>query len=420
MATDTCQQLTQLASNGVGPALRAVDCVANEMAAGSFARLFETFGPAVTILLTLYIAFFGFQLMTGRASVGISSLMPRMMTIGVVLLFTSSWIAYQGMVWSFALAGPDWIAGQLMGAHGSATQLFADRIDIVFGVINDIAQNTAPAAKTAASGSTAAAKDAAKAATTAASVLSPEGVMWLGAILLLLGTVGILLTARIALGILIALGPIFVILGLFGATRGLTVGWLRAMVMTAFTPLFVVLGGGIILELLVPIVQALVRSSQMGELDGRAAMAFFTVAAVHVALMVMVLKVAATMVSGWKVFGLAASREERAPLASASPLPVAGAALGPQVPLAASRTGHIQAMGTGAAQAGAAGAASGAGSAGASSTERRSVVTHVSGGGITSGASASQGPDSRARGIGSRFRSASNDSGRMAVKEKKS
>ncbi|QVM85481.1 type IV secretion system protein [Novosphingobium decolorationis] len=409
MASDTCQRLTELASEGVAPALRAVDCVANEMAAGAFGRLFGSDGalvPAISILLALYIALFAFLLMTGRASVGVSSLMPRMITIGVVLLFTSSWLAYQGMVWSFALAGPDWIAGQLMGADGSATQIFADRIDIVFGVINEIGTNAGSGGGSAG--------EAAKETADAASMMSPEGLMWMGAILLLLGTVGILLTARIALGILIALGPLFVILGLFGATRGLTAGWLRGMVLTAFTPLFVVMGGGIILELLVPIVSALVTSAQMGEIDGRAAMAFFTVAAVHVALMVMVFKVAGTMVSGWRVFGLAASREERAGPSAAVPAPAPVAPMLQPLGVATSRTGHMSALAASHATQAGPGGNGGEGASGRSG-ERRTVTTHVTGGGI---APAGAGQDMRAKGIGSRFRSASNDTGRAPVKEK--
>ena len=90
--------------------------------------------------------------------------------------------------------------------------------------------------------------------------------MWLGALVLLLGTVGVLLTARIALAVLMALGPVFVVLALFDGTRGLTAGWLRGVVLTAITPLFVVLGGMVTLELLVPIISALSTSAQLGEI----------------------------------------------------------------------------------------------------------------------------------------------------------
>lgn len=298
----TCEALAANASAGVAPALRAVDCLANQAAASAFGRLFGGEGalvPALTILLTLYIAFFAISLLTGRSRIGVSALTPRMITLGLVLTFATSWVAYQGVVWNLAVGAPDQIAGLLMGGAaakgGSATQLFADRIDLIFAAIAEAAS---------ASG-----QDAQNAGATASS-FSPVNLMWLGALLLLLGTVGVLVTARIALAVLLALGPIFVVFGLFSGTRGLTAGWLRGVVLTAITPLFVVLGGGLMLELLVPVVVAL-RSSEGGGIDGRAALALFMIAAVHVALIAMVLRVIGTMVAGWSVFGLAGTREER-------------------------------------------------------------------------------------------------------------
>ena len=394
-----CQQLTEVASAGVAPALRAVDCVANEMAAGAFGRLFGGGGamaPVLTILLTLYIAFFAFSLLTGRSGLGISALTPRMLRLGVVLTFATSWIAYQGVVWNLALGGPDWIAGVLMGAKGSATQLFGDRIDIVFGAINDIAQASGGEEGAAPAGGQ--------------GLFSPESVMWMGALLLLLGTVGVLLTARIALAVLLALGPVFVIMALFGGTKGLTAGWLRGVVLTAVAPLFVVVGGGITLELLVPVIAQLVQSAAQGAIDGRAAMAFFLMAAVHAALMVMVVKVAATMVSGWRVFGLAGEERQRGSGSNATVSTVAGPAAVPSTSAAvlARTSGIATAAATTAAPADAQAARQG---------ERRTVITQVSGGGIEPLRPIADGP-SRARGIGSRFRAASNDTGRLPAKEK--
>lgn len=412
---NACEQLTEVASAGVAPALRAVDCVANEMAASAFGRLFGAggaMGPVLTILLTLYIAFFAFSLLTGRSSLGISALTPRMLRLGVVLTFATSWIAYQGVVWNLAVGGPDWIAGVLMGAKGSATQLFGDRIDIVFSAINDISEATSNAGGAAQDGGGAAAAGAAVAAKGAGGLFTPESVMWMGALLLLLGTVGVLLTARIALGVLLALGPIFVIMALFGGTRGLTAGWLRGVVLTAVTPLFVVLGGGITLELLVPIISGLVENANAGEIDGRGAMAFFLVASVHVALMVMVVKVAATMVSGWQVFGLGTDNErERSGSSGQAAAPAPTSAPAPAASSYQGRTSVIAAAG-----ASAMAEAPGQGqSSGGRSGDRRTVVTQVVGGGIEPLRQGESAP--RARGIGSRFR-ASNDTGRSPAKEK--
>ncbi|MYL97663.1 type VI secretion protein [Novosphingobium sp. FGD1] len=419
-----CEQLTEVASAGVAPALRAVDCVANEMAASAFGRLFGAggaMGPVLTILLTLYIAFFAFSLLTGRSSLGISALTPRMLRLGVVLTFATSWIAYQGVVWNLAVGGPDWIAGVLMGAKGSATQLFGDRIDIVFGAINDISEATqqgaAAAQESGAAGGTAGgAAGAAIAAKGAGGLFTPESVMWMGALLLLLGTVGVLLTARIALAVLLALGPVFVVMALFGGTRGLTAGWLRGVALTAITPLFVVLGGGITLELLVPIISGLVQSANAGEIDGRGAMAFFLVASVHVALMVMVVKVAGTMVAGWQVFGLAGSGERDKERGAAMQGGAAAAATPSSAPAASASAYQGRASVISAAGAGAMSEASSQASGGASrSSERRTVVTQVVGGGIEPLRHGDSAP--RAKGIGSRFR-ASNDPGRLPAKEK--
>jgi len=297
--SSACLTLTENASAGVAPALRAVDCLANETTAAAFGRLFGSDGtllPALTILMTLYVAFFAFSLMTGRSRIGISALTPRMMTLGLVLTLATSWVAYQNVVWNLATGAPDEIATVLMGTKGSATQVFADRIDLIFAVIAEVGQNAAGSAQGAAQ-------------QVAQGSFTPGNLMWLAALLLLLGTVGILVTARIALAILLALGPVFVIFAIFPGTRGLTAGWLRGVVLTATTPLFVVLGGGIMLELMVPVVASL---QGLNGVDARASLALFTIASVHVALMGMVLKVCGSLVSGWRVFGLAANESDSA------------------------------------------------------------------------------------------------------------
>jgi type IV secretion system protein VirB6 len=393
-----CEQLTKYASAGVGPALRAVDCIAGETTAAAFGRLFGAHGamaPMLTILLTLYIAFFAISLLTGRSTLGISALTPRMLTLGLVLTFATSWIAYQGVMWNLAVGGPDWIASVLTGADGSATQIFGDRIDLVFGAI----------AETAGHGQGEAAAAGGQAAATAAAskgMFTPESIMWMGGMLLLLGTVGVLLTARIALAVLMALGPIFVVMALFTGTRGLTAGWLRGVVLTALTPLFVVLGGSVTLELLVPIVRTI--SSNLMEIDGRAAMALFLVAAVHCALMAMVLKVSSTMVSGWQVFGLAKKERSEQGASTSVTTVMPASADTPATAVAAGAASSRRASLTAAAAAPVE-VVQGQGGGGGSG-ERRTVVTQVTGGGLeTMGSSASA---SRAKGIGSRFR-ASND-----------
>ena len=381
-----CDQVASGVGNGVAAALQGVDCVANEAMAASFGRLFAPGGAMVsvlTMLLVIVIAWFGINLMLGRASLSVRSVTPRMMTIGLVLTFATSWVAWSTVVWNFAVAGPDWIAGVITASRESATQVFAQKIDVVFQAL----QQASPQVE----GQN-------------VSAFSPEGMMWLGGMLFLLGTVGVLVTARIALAVLIATGPIFVVMALFPATRGLFAGWLKGVVMLALTPLFAVLGGSIMLELAVPILAALVAVP--GQIDPQAAMGFFLVGAVHVALMVLMLKVAATMVGGWRVFGLMADKGANGEGRGASIAP-------PVVPAAASAVAAPAAQGAGpgdrripVAAFATAPAANDAGSIVQGGQRDTRVVTNT-----FSSAPGQTGPGmsgtTRARGIGSRFKAPS-------------
>ena len=119
-----CSQIADGGDLTVGSALRGVDCLAAEMTSSTFGRLFGAQGmlsEVLTILLTLYIAFFAISLLTGRSRLGISALTPRALTLGLVLTFATSWAAYQSVVWNLAVGGPDQLAGILTGENGLAT-----------------------------------------------------------------------------------------------------------------------------------------------------------------------------------------------------------------------------------------------------------------------------------------------------------
>lgn len=288
----SCDAIFAQGSAGLVPTLGAVDCLTAELTTTAFGRLFGSEGalmPALTILLTLYIAFFALSLLTGRTLLGVSSLTPRMLTLGLVLTFSTSWVAYQQVIWNLTVGGPDWIATVISGAHGSATQIFAQRIDIVFDAI----QETSTAVQgSETSGPT--------------GVASPGTMMWLAGLMFMLGTVGLLVTAKIALAVLLMLGPVFIILAIFPATRGLFVGWLKASCIAALTPMIAVIAGSFMLKLIVPVIRGLAEGADPAGVSG--AVPLFMLSAVHMALMYVVLNLAMTMVSGWTVFGLAPAK----------------------------------------------------------------------------------------------------------------
>jgi type IV secretion system protein VirB6 len=387
-----CDAMLQEATAGVEASLRAVDCASAEATSTAFSRLFGMHGallPALSVMLTLYVAIFALLLLTGRSRLGIGALTPRMITLGLVLTFTTSSVAYQAVVWNLAVGAPDQIASVLMGSQGSATHIFAERIDILFNAIGEAASAGAPQAG---------------AARASPGSFTPSNLMWISALMLMLGTVGVLVTARILLAILLGIGPVFITLVLFKGTRGLFAGWMRGVVLTAFTPLIAVLAGAAVVEFAVPVV-AVLRSDE--GIDGRAAMALFLIAAVYCAIMVMALRIAGTMVAGWRVFGMAGEERKEArseggrQIISAPPAPATAGSFTAPAPLRSMVSGLSAAALPAPAQPGAPVAAEG--------RSLRNIVIPAT----ASGAAVRPTQPSRARGVGSRFSSRSTPAGRF-------
>ncbi|MEM6828204.1 MAG: type IV secretion system protein [Pseudomonadota bacterium] len=382
----SCDLVAEEVGAGVTAALTAVDCIASEVSEQAFGQLFGAGGEmaiVLRILLTLYIAFFGIGLMLGRSNLSIRALAPRIMTVGLVVTLATSFAAFSSIFYTFFVWTPDFLAGLLTNSEGSATFTFAQKLDVVFIAVQEASTGQ-----------------------TDINMFSPPGMMWLGALLLLLGTVGLLVTARIGLALLLAIGPVFVVMALFNQTRGLFVGWLKGMLMLSFAPLFAVVGGSIMLEMAVPILASLVESAGPGqEINQQAAMAFFVVGFVHCMLMLMAIITSSVMVSKWQVFGFAGAEKEAtsaagamrvAPMAQAAPVPDRAAQSKPQAAAANARSAGVTA---------AAVMAANDTDNGTPTVRETKVYTSSSG---SASSSISPDPSSRTRGIGNRFRSASN------------
>ena len=277
---------------GVADALGKVDCLASDATAVSFGRLFGAHGSfqtALTIILTLYVALLAFNLLTGRSALKVSVLTPRMMTLGLVLTFATSWIAYQSVVWNLATGAPDEIASVLVGTKGSATTIFAQHLDGVFTAITDAATSATPTAAPAAG----------VPAVAVPTLASPANILSIAGLILLLGTVGVLVVCRLALAALLIIGPVFIVLALFDGTRGLFEGWLKSVAMFALVPLLTVVMGSGALVAIAPMVAGLGEGGAPIEL--RSAVSILVASIIYVALMLVVFKVAGTLTKGWRM-----------------------------------------------------------------------------------------------------------------------
>lgn len=237
----------------VGNVLAWVDCQALGLGEEGYRALGpgSAFGMALTGLLTIYVALIGYRLLMG-GDVTVRETFATALKIGFVLALATQWPAYRVLVYDVATKTPEAVAGGFLnsaGLNGGGSGMIAARLDGVNGALAQLVENaaasraaapTAPAQPNAQPAHAQPPRPAQAVLSEAASesITSAMGAMVASA---LAG----LLSVRVVMGMLLALGPVFIACLLFETTRGLFVGWLR------------VLGGAMVGAIGVPVVLAL-------------------------------------------------------------------------------------------------------------------------------------------------------------------
>ncbi len=250
MNTDLCADVPR----GAGVAVRLladVDCQAFGLVERGYAALADPGGPmavALTGLLVLAVAFYGYRLLLGRGLI-LSDAVGLAVRIGAVLMIAASWASWQTLAYDTLARGPTEIAGEVLRGISAreplgALQATLNRLD---------AAGDAFRGSVAATGSPLTGGPASSAMT-----------IKFSAVVLTLSTVGLLVAARLVLALLLAVAPVIAGFILFDATRGIAQGWLRAMLSAALAPLFVLTLLAIELRLLAPMITRLMTEIAAG------------------------------------------------------------------------------------------------------------------------------------------------------------
>lgn len=250
--------------------LGVVDCNVQTMAHGGYSALFApsaAFAGVLTAALVIYIALIGYRLMLGRSAMGVGDFALTAVKLGAVLALATQWATYQSVVYDTLFHGPEQLATSVLdGMQPQGSQFRGNVFVGLQRAFDDLSAgaasfaNPTPQLGASSSGSTALAAAAAASTPTAGQQVSgllsanSFGALMLvaTAALLLISTLGVLLAAKIVLGVLLGVGPVFIALLLFDATRGLFEGWLRATLGFALAPLMATLLTGVALTLLEP------------------------------------------------------------------------------------------------------------------------------------------------------------------------
>ncbi len=221
----------------VGVALRLsgyLDCEARALGENGFQALAG--GPVAAGLLsglvTIFIALIGYRLILGHTP-RIGEGVTWAVRLGLVLALVTSWPAFQSLIYRVAVDGPDELAGILLPAAGLPTVSLNNRLQQAYDTIR-LGSGSEPSAVAQAPGNEVGSGQVAPLGS--GSAQSQPRVGGTGqpplpqtASLLVISTLGLGEAFRVAIGFLLAVGPLALLGILFDATMGLVTGWVRAL-----------------------------------------------------------------------------------------------------------------------------------------------------------------------------------------------
>lgn len=321
--------------------VNTVDCYMQSTVQAGYANLLgpgSVFGYSLTIALTIYVAIVGYRLIFGRSTLSMGEMAPRMLLIGAVLALTSNWATYQMLVYDVLTDGPQEIVSAInpSASQGSSVN---QRVDMLSGRMVDLAdawtefdaqpQNAAPDGAVMAEQKSEA-DILPPTVTGITAIIAPKdslgpNILMLSALLLVLASAGVLVVAKIILGLLLLLGPLFAVLGLFAGTRGLTLGWARAAVLMALVPVMAIITAAGSTALIEPVLAEMYVSANQGIFSLRAALTILVIVLITVAVAVQLFRIGRTIVSGWTI-SLQSSTAAHAPQAQGTQTAIAASA----------------------------------------------------------------------------------------------
>ena len=292
--------------------LGAVDCETRTFAEAGYLALTSAssgFQVALTALLTIYVAVIGSRMLFASNGARLSDAPGIALKIGAILALVTSWATFQTLVFDVAARAPGEIAAIVAAPlQQDGSSLAADPVGGLQAAYDQLSASAAAYGRMA--GPDAKAYSSPQAA--AAQALSTaSGVLFMT-------SAGLISAATLAIGVLTAVGPVFIALFLIPATRGLFAGWVRALAAAALTPLLGWLVIVLMLAVLEPWLLALARQRQFGEFDPQTAMSAAALIFVFGAGQVALLLGACTIAFGFRIRRPAAA-PDRAPAASRDP-----------------------------------------------------------------------------------------------------
>lgn len=271
--------------------LADTDCQAYNLVERGYAALSQPGGSvsaALTGLLVIAVALFGYRLLLGRGLL-LADAVSLTIKIGIVLAIASSWASWQTVAYDSFARAPTRIAGELLTG--------IDARDPISGLqaALDGLENASVGFRTRAGIASPLVGGAAASAMT----------LYVSGLILTLSILGVLVVSRIVLALLLAIAPVMAGFILFDATRGMAAKWLSAMAAAAFAPMFVLVLASVELAIVGPLIGRLLAQQAGNRFENDAVMPIGLVTIIFGLAMVVAVRAGSRIASGIRLPGRA-------------------------------------------------------------------------------------------------------------------
>lgn len=230
-----------------------IDCQAQVIGSYGYQALAQAGSPAgtvATVLLTVFVGFFGIRLMFGPAP-GMRDAVLDVIKIGIVVTMAFSWPGFRVVIYNVVVDAPAEVAAFVVNPLGDQNRSLVTRLQSADnGIVELIDTGTGR-------NSGASLNNQPRGPTFAGSSLQDDSAFGWSRLLFLGSTIGTIGLLRLLAGLLLALAPLMAGLLLFEVSRGIFAGWLRGLVLAMLGTL----GANVVLSVQVAVLEPWLRDA---------------------------------------------------------------------------------------------------------------------------------------------------------------
>jgi len=268
--------------------INTVDGIVLTFVQGSFGSLTGSIQTLWRLMFVLFIAVYGYKiLISGRFHAG--DLLVHIVKIIIILIVATQWGAFSFLVYDITTDLPSDIAGQIMlGTSNVFTDPAATDVVSANSALTNFYDRAMEVSEKVLEG----------AKWNSFGLYFYAFAIWAGAIAFAGYAAMLIILAKLSVAILLAVGPLFILLLIFANTKSLFEGWLRTLLNYAIIPIFVYLLLALLLTLAeAPLVLMENNSGSNGDFITSIG-AFFFICFVSLLLLAQIMNMAGSITGG--------------------------------------------------------------------------------------------------------------------------